>query len=129
MRVVSILEPSLDAERTEIIDWLSPMNFFLRHADISQARQQGTGRWLLMEPHFQEWEFDSGRTLWCHGIRVLVSMSSMPGANPAKISSWRREDCPCVSSLSIPLHKLITLTLDHWLLNTSVQHSRTKILE
>ncbi|KAF7352014.1 ANK-REP-REGION domain-containing protein [Mycena venus] len=67
-----------DAERTEIIDWLSPMNFFLRHADISQARQQGTGGWLLMDTHFQKWEFDSGRTLWCHGI---------PGAGKTVLAS------------------------------------------
>ncbi|KAJ7800176.1 hypothetical protein B0H14DRAFT_1695342 [Mycena olivaceomarginata] len=66
-------------ERKEIIEWLSPINFFLRHADISQARQHGTGGWLLADPHFQEWEAGSGRTLWCHGIpgagkTVLASM-------------------------------------------------------
>ncbi|KAJ7017378.1 ankyrin repeat domain-containing protein [Mycena alexandri] len=58
---------------------LSPINFFLRQADISQARQGGTGGWLLADPHFQEWESGSGRTLWCHGIpgagkTVLASM-------------------------------------------------------
>ncbi|KAJ7028117.1 ankyrin repeat domain-containing protein [Mycena alexandri] len=66
-------------ERKQIIEWLSPINFFLRQADISQARQGGTGGWLLADPHFQEWESGSGRTLWCHGIpgagkTVLVSM-------------------------------------------------------
>ncbi|KAF7333149.1 ANK-REP-REGION domain-containing protein [Mycena venus] len=67
------------AERKQIIKWLSPINFFLRQADISQARQHGTGGWLLVDPHFQEWESGSGRTLWCHGIpgagkTVLASM-------------------------------------------------------
>ncbi|KAJ7028115.1 ankyrin repeat domain-containing protein [Mycena alexandri] len=66
-------------ERKQIIEWLSPINFFLRQADISQARQGGTGGWLLVNPHFQEWESGSGRTLWCHGIpgagkTVLASM-------------------------------------------------------
>ncbi|KAJ7019718.1 ankyrin repeat-containing domain protein [Mycena alexandri] len=66
-------------ERKQIIEWLSPINFFLRQADISQARQGGTGGWLLADPHFQEWESGSGRTLWCHGISgagktVLASM-------------------------------------------------------
>ncbi|KAJ7028112.1 ankyrin repeat domain-containing protein [Mycena alexandri] len=66
-------------ERKQIIEWLSPINFFLRQADISQARQGGTGGWLLADPHFQEWESGSGRTLWCHGIpgagkTVLASM-------------------------------------------------------
>ncbi|KAJ6574297.1 hypothetical protein B0H19DRAFT_985951, partial [Mycena capillaripes] len=75
-------------ERTQIIDWLSPINFFLRQADISQSRQKGTGEWLLADPHFQQWESGSGKTLWCHGIpgagkTVLASMivSHLSGAN------------------------------------------------
>ncbi|KAJ7889314.1 hypothetical protein B0H14DRAFT_2336806, partial [Mycena olivaceomarginata] len=51
-------------------NWLSPINFFLRHADIRQVRQPGTGEWLLVHPHFKAWESASGRTLWCHGIRA-----------------------------------------------------------
>ncbi|KAF7365804.1 ANK-REP-REGION domain-containing protein [Mycena venus] len=71
--------PCTDAERTQIIDWFSPINFFLRYADIARARQAGTGEWLLVEPHFQEWESGSGRTLWCRGIpgagkTILASM-------------------------------------------------------
>ncbi|KAJ7327647.1 ankyrin repeat-containing domain protein, partial [Mycena albidolilacea] len=66
-------------ERQRIIDWFSPVNFFPRHADISSARQQGTGGWLLEDSHFQQWELNSGSTLWCEGIpgsgkTVLVSM-------------------------------------------------------
>ncbi|KAJ6574458.1 ankyrin repeat-containing domain protein [Mycena capillaripes] len=67
-----------DEKRTKIIDWLSPINFFLRHEDISQARQHGTGEWLLANPHFEDWETGSRKTLWCHGIRagktVLASL-------------------------------------------------------
>ncbi|KAJ7165398.1 hypothetical protein C8R46DRAFT_901150, partial [Mycena filopes] len=67
------------SERTQIIDWFSPINFFQQHADISSARQKGTGGWLLVHPHFQEWKEGLGRTLWCSGIpgagkTVLVSM-------------------------------------------------------
>ncbi|KAJ6536872.1 hypothetical protein B0H19DRAFT_1003807, partial [Mycena capillaripes] len=66
-------------ERAKIIDWLSPINFFLRQADISSVRQKGTGGWLLDDSCFQEWELGSGRTLWCRGIpgagkTVLASM-------------------------------------------------------
>ncbi|KAJ6541683.1 hypothetical protein B0H19DRAFT_1268649 [Mycena capillaripes] len=66
-------------ERAKIIDWLSPLNFFLRHADISPARQEGTGEWLLNDSRFREWVSEKGRTLWCHGIpgagkTVLASM-------------------------------------------------------
>ncbi|KAJ7318937.1 hypothetical protein DFH08DRAFT_1086305 [Mycena albidolilacea] len=72
------IQPHPAAERTQIIEWLSPINFFLRHADISRARQAGTGGWLLADPLFKKWESGSGRTLWCRGIpgagkTVLVS--------------------------------------------------------
>ncbi|KAJ6568602.1 ankyrin repeat-containing domain protein [Mycena capillaripes] len=59
-------------ERTKIIDWFSPINFFLRHAEIARARQTGTGEWLLAEPYFQEWESGSERILWCRGIRTSM---------------------------------------------------------
>ncbi|KAJ7159603.1 ankyrin repeat-containing domain protein [Mycena filopes] len=55
-------------ERSRLIEWLSPINFFLRHADVSQTRQAGTGQWLLAHPDFQEWESGSVGTLWCYGI-------------------------------------------------------------
>ncbi|KAJ7318054.1 ankyrin repeat-containing domain protein [Mycena albidolilacea] len=66
-------------QRDMIISWLSPINFFLRHADISQLREKGTGGWLLADPVFKKWKSGSGSTLWCHGIpgagkTVLVSM-------------------------------------------------------
>ncbi|KAJ7440551.1 ankyrin repeat domain-containing protein, partial [Mycena galericulata] len=69
-----------EAENRDIIlNWLSPINFFLRQADILQVREKGTGEWLLADPLFKQWESGSGRTLWCHGIpgagkTVLVSM-------------------------------------------------------
>jgi hypothetical protein len=56
--------------RDIIIDWLSPINFFLRHADIKQMRQPGTGESLLEHPCFKQWESGSGKTLWCRGIHM-----------------------------------------------------------
>jgi hypothetical protein len=57
-------------ERDAILNWLSPINFFLRQADISQMREKGTGGWLLANPLFKKWESGSGSTLWCSGIRM-----------------------------------------------------------
>ncbi|KAF8162087.1 hypothetical protein K438DRAFT_2070280, partial [Mycena galopus ATCC 62051] len=37
----------------DIINWLSPINFFLRQADISELRVRGTGEWLLEHPLFK----------------------------------------------------------------------------
>ncbi|KAF7362797.1 ANK-REP-REGION domain-containing protein [Mycena venus] len=72
------IQPHPAAERNQIIEWLSPINFFLRHADISRARQAGTGGWLLADPLFKQWESGSGRTLWCRGI---------PGAGKTVLAS------------------------------------------
>ncbi|KAJ7773590.1 hypothetical protein DFH07DRAFT_683650, partial [Mycena maculata] len=64
-------------KRAEIIDWLSPINFFQRHADISRTRQAGTGRWFLADSRFQSWE-SGGGALWCRGI---------PGAGKTVLAS------------------------------------------
>jgi hypothetical protein len=66
----SVYELSAEKERMQIIDWLSPINFILRHTDISHMRQKDTGGWLLAGPPFKRWEFGSQRTLWCRGICV-----------------------------------------------------------
>ncbi|KAJ7019592.1 ankyrin repeat domain-containing protein [Mycena alexandri] len=72
-------EEGIDITRRAFLDWLSPLNFFLRQADISRVRTKGTGEWLLKHPLFLQWESSSESTLWCHGIpgagkSVLVSM-------------------------------------------------------
>ncbi|KAF8188924.1 hypothetical protein K438DRAFT_966838 [Mycena galopus ATCC 62051] len=56
--------------RDILLNWLSPINFFLQQADISQMREKGTGGWLLAHPLFKKWESGLGGTLWCHGIRM-----------------------------------------------------------
>ncbi|KAF7343797.1 NACHT and ankyrin domain protein [Mycena sanguinolenta] len=66
-------------QRDAILDWLSPINFFQRQADISQLRAKGTCEWLLADQVFKDWELSSGGTLWCSGISgagktILVSM-------------------------------------------------------
>ncbi|KAJ7323032.1 ankyrin repeat-containing domain protein [Mycena albidolilacea] len=77
LAVAGILRLSTE-ERTKIIEWLSPINFFLRHADISSERQKNTGGWLLVHPLFKEWESGSERTLWCRGIHQWLWITSGP---------------------------------------------------
>ncbi|KAJ7291361.1 ankyrin repeat-containing domain protein [Mycena rebaudengoi] len=66
------------AEREKIIDWLSPLNFFARHAAIFGTRQEGTGRWLLEDPRFRTWLLSPGEIIWCSGI---------PGAGKTVLAS------------------------------------------
>ncbi|KAJ7291413.1 hypothetical protein C8J57DRAFT_1458271 [Mycena rebaudengoi] len=67
------------AEREKIIDWLSPLNFFARHADIFGTLQEGTGRWLLEDPRFRTWLLSPGEIIWCSGI---------PGAGKTVLASF-----------------------------------------
>ncbi|KAJ7087061.1 ankyrin repeat-containing domain protein [Mycena epipterygia] len=67
------------AERDRIIEWYSPLNFFLRQADIFNSRQPGTGQWLLEHDAFKKWKSGSGNMIWCRGMpgagkTVLVSI-------------------------------------------------------
>ncbi|KAJ7483680.1 hypothetical protein FB451DRAFT_976648, partial [Mycena latifolia] len=55
-------------KRQNILDWMSPLNFLQRQADVFGALQSGTGEWLLGEAGFQEWESGSGKVLFCRGI-------------------------------------------------------------
>jgi hypothetical protein len=66
----SEIEHSIAAKRDAIIEWLSPLNFFIRQQDISETRQPGTGEWLLDDLKFQDWKSNSGGVLWCSGIRM-----------------------------------------------------------
>ncbi|KAJ7697694.1 ankyrin repeat-containing domain protein [Mycena rosella] len=67
-----------DVQRINIIEWLSPINFFQRQADIFRTLQAGTGQWLLADTQFKNWACGSGQMLWCHG---------MPGAGKTVLAS------------------------------------------
>ncbi|KAJ7441378.1 ankyrin repeat-containing domain protein, partial [Mycena galericulata] len=71
-------EEEKDIPRQNFLNWLSPINFFQRQADIFRVWQEGTGEWLLADPKFQEWKTGSGKTLWCPGI---------PGAGKTVLAS------------------------------------------
>ncbi|KAJ7080217.1 ankyrin repeat-containing domain protein [Mycena belliarum] len=45
-----------EAEKQQILDWITPLNFFQRQADILAAWQPGTGQWLLSHAQFKCWE-------------------------------------------------------------------------
>ncbi|KAJ7879750.1 hypothetical protein B0H14DRAFT_2566600 [Mycena olivaceomarginata] len=61
-------EYNAEMRRSKIIDWLSPLNFFQRQADILKTWQPGTGDWLFADHKFKDWESSSGGILWCRGI-------------------------------------------------------------
>ena len=68
----------LDGERQKVMAWVSPIDVSAKHFDVANAREPGTGEWLLNSNVFQEWERGTGRALWCSGI---------PGAGKTVLAS------------------------------------------
>jgi hypothetical protein len=61
------------ALRKKIIEWFSPLNFFLRQADLLGTRQPGTGGWILETALFKKWKSGAVNTVWCRGMRAWTS--------------------------------------------------------
>ncbi|KAJ7444177.1 ankyrin repeat domain-containing protein [Mycena latifolia] len=79
LNTVQEQKDTIDAEkRQKILDWMSPLNFLQRQADVYGTLQPGTGEWLLGEAQFQDWESGPGKVLFCHGI---------PGAGKTVLAS------------------------------------------
>ncbi|KAJ7041372.1 ankyrin repeat domain-containing protein [Mycena alexandri] len=86
-------EDRMDASHLAFLDWFSPINFFLRHADISQVREKGTGAWLLAKDVFQQWKSQSGGTLWCRGMScIYLNYKEARDQTPPKLLAgvWRQ---------------------------------------
>ncbi|KAL9034085.1 MAG: hypothetical protein Q9180_005600, partial [Flavoplaca navasiana] len=64
--------------RENILDWLSPLNFFQTQQDTFARREDGTGQWFIESGVFQDWLFGTNRTLCCTGI---------PGAGKSILAS------------------------------------------
>lgn len=59
-----------EQQRKEIIDWISPLNFAAKQKEVLNTRQEGTGKWLLEHPLFQEWMQGTHNILFLPGIRT-----------------------------------------------------------
>jgi hypothetical protein len=62
----------IDKESLDIVAWLSPLHFKIKHKDVFSRYQEGTGKWMLDSKEFNDWFSGSGRTLWCPGIRMIT---------------------------------------------------------
>ncbi|KAJ6474489.1 hypothetical protein C8R47DRAFT_710341 [Mycena vitilis] len=73
-----VAQTQLLGKREEIIEWFSPLNFFLRQEALLESREPATGQWLLAHESFKNWKAGSGHILWCRG---------MPGAGKTVLTS------------------------------------------
>jgi len=59
-------------EKSGILTWISSLESWKRHRDLSAARVGGVGDWVLETPEFREWrDSDNGgsnKALFCCGI-------------------------------------------------------------
>ncbi|EGN97150.1 hypothetical protein SERLA73DRAFT_74855 [Serpula lacrymans var. lacrymans S7.3] len=53
---------------TQLVTWLSPLNFRQTQNDIYANRQEWTCGWVFEEYKFKEWHQGNTKTLWCPGI-------------------------------------------------------------
>jgi hypothetical protein len=72
--VAALWVRSNDAERSEILQWISNIPYEDNHITAREKRTEGTGRWLLEDGRFKEWQ-SSQRSIiiWLHGIRRSIS--------------------------------------------------------
>lgn len=58
-----------EAERIEILNWLSPIPYLQHHSQIKTHVLAGTGQWLLDHDTLLDWQYsESSSILWLHGI-------------------------------------------------------------
>lgn len=60
---------ALTSEDRDVVNWLSPLDFFSKQNDALSRHEEGTGRWLLESNEFHSWLETAGRVLWCPGMR------------------------------------------------------------
>ncbi|KAK4656916.1 hypothetical protein QC762_0040510 [Podospora pseudocomata] len=57
-----------NAALTEVLDWLTKIDYGPQQSDYLKRRQPGTGQWLLDSEKFKGWLSASNQTLFCPGI-------------------------------------------------------------
>src|SRR5947209_377555 len=55
-------------EDTEVLNWLTPVEYGTQQSDFLRRRQAGTGQWLLKSTEYQTWLNSGKQTLFCPGI-------------------------------------------------------------
>ena len=60
-------------DRSQLLNWLSPLESKLRHRDIQERRVDNVGEWLMQTEGFRNWSNESeegeggGAVLFCYG--------------------------------------------------------------
>ncbi|KAK4103336.1 hypothetical protein N658DRAFT_505699 [Parathielavia hyrcaniae] len=116
----SMMEDSLAQDtRTQILEWISTINYGQKHQTLQATRAKDTGHWILRTSEYTRWrggqEQDQSNVLWCHGIQGsgktnlasiiiddLFSQNSTSGtASPVAFFYFDHQDRASQSSLNV----------------------------
>ncbi|KAA8895957.1 hypothetical protein FN846DRAFT_967255 [Sphaerosporella brunnea] len=53
---------------SQLVRWLSPLHYNLKHEESVGKHQDGSGTWLFETQKYQDWEKSTSSKLWIHGI-------------------------------------------------------------
>lgn len=66
--VEKVLQALENQELTDILTWISGVQYGLHHDDVRERRTKDTGEWILEQPRFHEWHYQDGSVmLWLQG--------------------------------------------------------------
>lgn len=72
---VPIVKCYIEAEKREIFNWLSTIDFRGHHEKAQNQRFDGTGTWLFENPTFESWiETDSSSVMWLSGKGIPANL-------------------------------------------------------
>lgn len=72
----------LEDERSELLQWLSPIHYASDHEFAKRGRIADTGSWILERKAFGQWETsESSEIFWLHGIRTWTILFPRCAAN------------------------------------------------
>jgi hypothetical protein len=58
-----------DEDQQKLLDWISPLNFWIAQIDVYDRCQESTGGWFFDHPSVKKWLEGDLKTLFCPGIR------------------------------------------------------------
>lgn len=60
--------PEADWDRLDILNWLTPTDYFSEQNNFIHCQQAGTGQWLLDSKQHEYWLLDAGQILFSTGL-------------------------------------------------------------
>lgn len=67
-QIAEVLQHQKEQRHTQVLDWLTPVDYAVQHSDLSGRRLVGSGQLFLDSEKFKGWLGKGGQTLFCTGV-------------------------------------------------------------